>query len=118
MSAVYSPAYSPAVAFGLYATMTALKAKLGQLDRSDGRDLLQRHSQLVPGDCASAFAAADFVAALSIDAAQAGDDLLEFLAGWPPERPTPSRMTETTLVAAAGQFAAGGWQDRKDCGHG
>lgn len=110
--------YSPAVAFGLYAATVALKAKAGQLGRGAGRDLLCRHSELVPEDWPSALATADFVAALSCDAVQAADGFLEFLTGWPPEVPTQVRQVEACLADAAREFESGGWGARADCGHG
>lgn len=110
--------YSPAVAFGLYAATVALKAKAGVVARGTGRDLLRRHAELVPDDWPSALASADFVAALSCDAAQAADGFLDFLTRWPPEAPTEARRVEAGLATAAREFEDGGWGARADCGHG
>ncbi|MEM9782148.1 MAG: hypothetical protein AAF899_06700 [Pseudomonadota bacterium] len=68
-------AYSPAVAFGLYAVTTALRAKAGKIDRADLAELEERREALVPEDaqiCAAceAFAEAWGGAGLA-DAAEA-----------------------------------------------
>ena len=70
------------VAFGLYATTTALKARVGQLRASDQTAFAMRAMEWVHDDELARLAALDFLTHCTRDPEGAGARLQEFILAW------------------------------------
>lgn len=70
------------VAFGLAATMIALKAKAGRLQLNDQIQFAMRTLDLVHDDQAAREAAVSFLTNCRLDASRAGTELQDFVLTW------------------------------------
>lgn len=91
------------VAFGLYATTIALKAKSGQLRIGDQIEFALRALEMVHDDPAARVCVIDFLTHCELDPHGAGERLQDFIIAWPAGSSDPRRpeqvlkdMPETT----------------------
>lgn len=70
------------IAFGLYATTTALKARVGQLRASDQTSFAMRAMEWVHDDELARLAALDFLTHCTRDPQGAGIRLQDFILAW------------------------------------
>ena len=73
---------SPRVAFGLYATTTALKARVGQLRALDQAALAMRALEWVHDDGLARLAVLDFLTHCNRDPQGSGARLQDFILAW------------------------------------
>lgn len=86
------------VAFGLAATMIALKAKAGRLQLNDQIQFAMRALDLVHDDEAARKAAVDFLSSCRLDPESAGAGLQDFVLTWSDGAIDPAGP-ETVLAA-------------------
>ena len=86
------------VAFGLAASMIALKAKAGQLQLNDQIQFAIRASEMVHDDQAAREAAVNFLINCRLDASGAATELQEFVQTWS-DGEIDAKRPETVLAA-------------------
>lgn len=112
-TAVMARTKDTSIAFAFAATAMAYKARTGQLTVRDRLSLAERALEWLDGESAARAATASFLAAAYSDPADAGEQLLQFIAAWRPSV-EPYRPGE---VLARVEAEAPDWTTRKDCGH-